>query len=147
MKRLLIVALCLLTGVSCKKEKPADPGPYSGGGNPTPLGAAMAVRGAAKRIVLAAELHDLHLFMTAAKGASGRTPTSQETLAAMSQPDGNRKLVELIQAGNIILVPTPGDEGLWAYSYEAPTQGGWILTHAQPEQVTAQEFASRFGMN
>ena len=85
--------------------------------------------------------------MTTVKGSTGRTPTSQETLAALSQPDGNQKLVSMIRDGTIVLVPTPGDEGLWAYGKEAPTQGGWILTHSQPERITAQEFASRYGMD
>ena len=87
------------------------------------------------------DLHQLHVFMSNAKGALGRVPTSQETWAELSKPDGSRELVKLIQDGALVLVPNPSDEGLWAYAKEAPTQGGWVLTHSEPRRVTAQEFA------
>jgi hypothetical protein len=149
MKRMIVVALACLGSLGCPKGSapPDKSGQYSGGGNPTVGGAVQAVRGAATRIVTAAELHDLHLFMTNARAALGRVPTSHETLAELSRPDGNRKLVSMINDGTIVLVPNPAEEGLWAYSKDARTAGGWILTHAQPEQVTAQEFVSRYGMN
>jgi hypothetical protein len=143
MKRLLFVALTVAVSAGCKK-KSSDDGQYSGGENPTVMGAAQAVRGAADRIVTAAELKDLHLFMMTAKLSAGRTPTSQETLDELSKPSGNPKLVQMINEQKIILIPTPGDEGLWAYAKEAPTQGGWILTHNGPERVSAQDFNTRF---
>jgi hypothetical protein len=143
MKRLLFVALAVVVSAGCKKTS-SDDGQYSGGQNPTVGGAAQAVRGAADRMVTAAELHDLHLFMNTAKLSMGHTPTSQETWDALSQPSGNPKLIQMIKEQKIILMPTPGDEGLWAYAKEAPTQGGWILTHNGPERVTAQEFTTRF---
>jgi hypothetical protein len=77
----------------------------------------------------------------------GRVPTYQETWAALNQPGGNPKLVQLIKDGILIMVQNPQDEGLWAYSKEAPTQGGWVLTHSGAERVTAQDFATRFGRN
>ena len=145
MKRLLLfVALTVAVAGGCKKKKD-DEGQYSGGGNPTVYGAEQGVRGAVNRVVTAAELHDLHLMMNTAKGASGRVPTSQETIAALGQPDGNRQLAKLIQDGVIVLVPNPQEEGLWAYGKEVPTQGGWILTHTGAERVTAQDFSARFG--
>lgn len=143
MKRLLLfVALIVVVSGGCKKK--ADDGPYSGGGNPTGYGAEQGVRGAVKRVVTAAELHDLHLMLNTAKGASGRVPTAQETWSLLNQPDGNRQLVKLIQDKVITLVPNPQDEGLWAYGTEAPTEGGWILTHDGPERVTAADFRARF---
>jgi hypothetical protein len=146
MKRLLLfVALTVVVSGGCKKRRSDDEGQYSGGGNPTGYGAEQAVRGAVKRVVTAAELHDLHLFLNNAKGASGRVPTAQETIAALNQPDGNRQLAKLIQDQVIILVPNPQDEGLWAYGKEAPTEGGWILTHTGAERITAQDFNARFG--
>ena len=143
MKRLLFVALAVVVSAGCKKT-PSDAGQYSGGQNPTVMGAAQGVRGAVERIVTAAELHDLHLFMNTAKLSMGHTPTSQETVEELSKPNGNPKLMQMIKDQKIILMPTPGDEGLWAYAKEAPTHGGWILTHNGPERVTAQEFNTRF---
>lgn len=120
-------------------------GGYSSGGNPTVGGATQAVRGAATRIVTAAELHDLHLMMNTAKLSSGKVPTKQETWEALNRPDGNQKLRAMIQDGTIVLVDFPQEEGLWAYAKDAPTQGGWVLSHSGPERLTAQDFASRFG--
>ena len=139
MKRsLLFVALAVVVAGGCKKT--SSDGPYSGGGNPTPEGAAQAVRKSVQNVVNAAELHDLHLFMTNAKLSMGRVPTSQETWEALNRPDGNRQLVKLIQDQKLVLVPNPPEEGLWAYAAEAPTQGGWALTHNGPQKVTAAEF-------
>lgn len=146
MKRaLLFVALTVTVAGGCNKKKSDDPGPYSGGENPTGMGAVQAVRGAVNRTVTSAELHDLHIFMTYAKGNLGRVPTKQETWEALTKPDGNPKLSKMIQDGLVILVDNPQDEGLWAYAKEAPTQGGMILTHTGVERVTAQDFNSRFG--
>jgi hypothetical protein len=142
MKRLLLfVALVVITASGCPKSSPGD-GPYSGGGNPTPEGAAQAVRKSVQNVVTAAELHDLHLFLSNAKLANGRVPNSQETWDALSRPDGNRQLVKLIQDGILVLVPNPPEEGLWAYSKEVPTHGGWALTHSGPQQMTAADFAA-----
>ena len=59
MKRsLLFVALTVVFSGGCRKTS-SDDGPYSGGGNPTPEGAAQAVRGAVNRTVDAVEMHDL----------------------------------------------------------------------------------------
>ena len=140
MKRVLFVALIVAIS-GCKKKTGNDGGDYSAGGNPSVGGAVQDVRGAATRIVTAAELHDLHLFMNTQKLSSGRVPTSTETWAALNQPGGNPKLVSLIKDGTLVLVPNPPEEGLWAYSKEAPTQGGWVLTHSEPRRVTPQEFA------
>jgi len=160
MKKFVLLALACFAAAGCKKafdsvekqgyesghqkdkSKPeinnlADPRGAGAGG----FGAEQAVRGAVVRTVTAAELKDLHLFMTNAKLNLGRVPTSQETWAEISQPTGNPKLTQLIKDGWIVLVPNPQDEGLWAYDKNAPTQGGWILMHSEPRRVTAQEFA------
>lgn len=158
MRSLVVGVAVLCVGLAgCKKsmdnlEKQGydsgnSSGPYSGGGNPTVGGAAQAVRGAATRIVTAAELHDLHLMMNTAKGVTGRVPTSQETWTELGRPDGNQKLLAMINEGAIVLIPNPQEEGLWAYAKEAPAQGGWVLTHNGPERLTAQEYATRFGSN
>jgi hypothetical protein len=140
----LLATGCKKAMNNLEKQTAETGGQYSGGGNPTVYGAQQAVRGAAVRTVTTAELHDLHLFMTQAKLASGRTPTSEQTWNALNQPDGNRKLVALIQDGTIVLVPNPGEEGLWAYGKDAPTMGGMVLTHNGVERVTADEFKTRF---
>ena len=133
---LLFVALTVVVSGGCKKmmdsPEPAAGGNQAGSG----FGAEQAVRGAVNRVVTAAELKDLHLFMTNAKLALGRVPTSQETWAEINKPDGNRQLAKLIQDGLLVLVPTPPEEGLWAYAKEAPTTGGWVLTHSEPRRVT-----------
>lgn len=79
--------------------------------------------------------------MTNAKLNLGRVPTSQETWQAISAPGGNAKLADLIKNGKLVLVPNPQEEGLWAYDVDAPTKGGWVLTHSEPRRVTPQEFA------
>jgi hypothetical protein len=139
MKRLVLLALACLAAAGCKKkqEEPVQSSTPQGGAG----AGVFAPLGAAKRIVQANDLHQLHLFMTNAKGALGRVPTSQETWTELNRPDGSRELVKLIQDGSLILVPNPPEEGLWAYVKEAPTQGGWVLTHSEPRRVTAQEFA------
>lgn len=142
MKRvLLFVALTVVVSGGCRK-KSSDDGPYSGGGNPTPEGAAQAVRKSVEQVVTAAELHDLHLMMNTMKLSSGKVPTSQETWEALNRADGNPKLRKMIQDGLIVLVPNPQEEGLWAYDKNAPTTGGWVLMHSEPRRVTAQEFAA-----
>jgi hypothetical protein len=144
---MLFVALILVISAGCRKSydrpEPAAGNQAAGGG----FGAEQAVRGAVNRVVTAAELHDLHLFMSNAKLSMGRVPTYQETWSALNQPGGNAKLVQLIKDGILVMVQAPQDEGLWAYGKEVPTQGGWILTHSGAERVTAQDFANRFGRN
>jgi len=123
MKRFVLIALACFAMAGCKKTRDVPVQNTStdmGGGSG---GAVQAVRGAVTRTVTAAELHDLHLYMTNMKLSLGRVPTSQETWADIS------------------LVDRPQDEGLWAYDQAAPTQGGWVLTHSEPRRVTAQEFA------
>lgn len=144
MRQFLLIALACLVAVGCKKYRDDSsdaPAGGGGGGGGAGFGPVQAVRGAVDRTVTAAELHDLHLFMTNAKLSLGHVPTSQETWQSISGPGGNPKLTELIKSGKLILVPNPQEEGLWAYDKDAPTMGGWVLTHSEPRRVTAQEFA------
>src|SRR5262245_28982100 len=148
MKRsLLFVALTVVVSGGCKKYRdtpePASTNNQAGSG----FGAEQAVRGAVNRVVTAAEMHDLFIFMHNAKGTLGRVPTAQETWAEISQPSGNRQLAKLIQDGIIVLVPNPQDEGLWAYDKNAPSAGGWITTHSGEERISAVDFNTRFGRN
>src|SRR5205809_8051603 len=107
MKRvMLFVALGVVVSGGCRKTSSND-GPYSGGGNPTPEGAAQAVRGAVNRTVDAVEMHDLFILMNYAKGSTGHVPTAQETWDLLNKPDGNRQLVKFIQDGQIVLVDKP----------------------------------------
>jgi hypothetical protein len=139
MKKFVLIALACFAAAGCKKarEEPAQSSNQGGSG----FGAVQEVRGAVNRVVTAAELHDLHLFMNTQKLSTGRVPTAQETWQAISGPQGNPKLTQLIKDGILVLVPNPPEEGLWAYDRNAPTQGGWVLTHSEPRRVTAQEFA------
>lgn len=138
MKRLVLLALACFAAAGCKKKND-DPAPVSQGGSG--FGAEQGVRGAVNRLVTSAELKDLHLFMTHARGSLDRLPTKRETIAALSEPTGNPKLLAMINDGSIVLVDNPPEEGIWAYAKEAPTHGGWILMHSEPRRVTAQEFA------
>lgn len=145
MKRFVVIAVACIAVAGCKKyletSQPADGNQGGGGQAGGGGGAVMAVHGAVQRTITAAELHDLHLFMTNAKLSNGRVPTAQETWQAISAPGGNAKLADLIKTGKLVLVPNPPEEGLWAYDRDAPTQGGWVLMHSEPRRVTAQEFA------
>jgi hypothetical protein len=143
---LLFVALTVVVAGGCRKTS-ADAGPYSGGGNPTPEGAAQAVRQNVKRAVTGIEMHDLHLMMNTMKLSSGRVPTSQEVMDALGRPDGNRQLLKFIQDGEIVVVPNPPEEGLWAYAKDVPTKGGWVITHTGEFQATPAQYAELSRMN
>lgn len=155
MRRLILFMLVATAMTGCRKmmDKLEKQGQDSaadvpaGGGGAMVLGgnggggggATQAVRGAANRTVTRAEFHDLHLFLTNAKLATGQVPNANDTWAALQRPDGNAKLVALIKDQAIYLVPNPQNEGLWAYSKEAYSTGGLVLTHNGVEQWTSQQ--------
>ena len=147
MKRsLLFVALAVVVAGGCKKT--SSDGPYSGGGNPTPEGAAQAVRKQVETVLVTeVELRNLHQFMYNRYASTGQVPNSQETFAEVSQPTGDRKLVRLIQEQKLILVPNPTPEGVWAYEKDALTRGGFVLTQQGIERKSAQELSQMLGMN
>ncbi|MEZ6140989.1 MAG: hypothetical protein R3B84_10495 [Zavarzinella sp.] len=135
---LLLTVGIFTTGCDKKSDESSNAG---SGPNLAPgvvnLPGAQGVRKAVVRTVTEAELKSLHTFMYTAYATNGKVPTSQETWAAIQQAD--RKLVELIQAGVLILIPNPQPEGIWAYPQESLTKGGAVLTQQGVERKTVPE--------
>lgn len=90
---------------------------------------------AVQRTVDANELKNLHLFIDTASLASGHMPTAAEITTVVRKED--KRLADAIADGTIILTGATTRESLWAYSKDAGTKGGWIVTNNGPEQVDA----------
>ena len=122
--------------VAAQPAAQQQPLAVAGGG-----GAVQAVRGAAVRSVSQAELHDLHLFLENAAAATGQLPPREQTLTMLKRPDGNRKLVEMIEAGDIVLNSPRSREGVWAYDKAALSapNGGMILTNNGVQRVNSPQ--------
>jgi hypothetical protein len=118
-------------------EQPMVAGGGGGGG------AVQAVRGAVQRVVTQAELKSIQLFIDTASAASGRMPSTAETLAAIRQSDA--KLAGLIDDGTIVLHPATVREAVWAYEAKALSAGGLVLTNSGVERMDAAALRQRLG--
>ena len=151
----IAVGLCVFAGLNagCKKAidklesqatktdtAPATTGPYSDGNNPSVLGAAQGVRKAADRTVTLNELNNLKLFMYSAYTATGQVPNSTTTSTEVYKED--QKLYNLIKDGLVVLVQNPTPEGVWAYTKDVPTAGGFVVTQQGVEKMTPAQFAA-----
>lgn len=153
--RLVLVAICGLTLLNsgCKKALDklenqastsgnASPvqsnGPYSGGDNPTVMGATQGVRKAGNRTITLNELKNLHLFMYNAYSSSGQVPNSTVTFQTIYKEDQN--LYNLVKDQLVFLVPNPTPEGVWAYTADTLTSGGFVVTQQGVERKTPAEF-------
>jgi hypothetical protein len=88
------------------------------------------------------ELDDLYKAI-AADELSGQMPTQQAIRDWLKK--NNPKLSKLIEDGTIILEFGKSREGVWAYEKNAPTKGGWVITHAGPSKMTPEELKRQLG--
>jgi hypothetical protein len=136
-----LLSLVALTGCKAKPRSTAPKATTSEQDDPV-VGAIVGPMRAAKRIVDAKDMEQLNIYFTnAGDPATGRAPTKDVILADVKQADP--KLGKLIEDGDIILTGIQDRDGLWAYVKDAPTKGGWVLTPAGPERITAEEFKRR----
>jgi len=91
------------------------------------------------------QMKDLHLFLENASGASdsGKLPTAQQTIDILKSHQDGRILSQLITDGDIVLVGNPSRESIWAYTKNAPSQGGIAISSSGTERVTAAELQQR----
>lgn len=126
-------------------EKPApkppiveNPAPIIGGG-----GAALAVRGSAKKTVKEEHLRYIHILVENASGAIGRMPTTETTYAALKQE--TPETAALVYEKLIVLHPAKNREEIWAYEAKALESGGLCATHQGVETLDAATLKRRLG--
>lgn len=141
MKRLLLfVALTVVVSGGCKKKKD-DTGPYSGGENPTGMGAVQAVRGAVSRDEILNALKQIQLFIENAS-VDGTMPPPETTLAALQKEAP--KYAKWVNEGKITLNRASTREEVWAYA-QLP-QGNWaVVTASGVEQIDQASLNQRLG--
>jgi hypothetical protein len=109
-------------------------------------GAVQAVRQAVVRTVNQNEMHNLHIFIDTASGASGQMPTVEEITRALEREAP--KTHKLVQNGAIVLTGTNSREGIWAYTADPQTTGGehLVVTASGVDRMTMQAIRQRTGM-
>ena len=152
----VIVLIAVLTpfalaGCGNKAKSPPPPDSGSSGGSGGGIvaggggggGGVMAGYKAGKRVATQNELHQIHIFIDSASGASGRMPSSQETLAALEKEAP--KIAQAVKEGVIVLHPARSREDVWAYEAVALEQGGQVLTSNGIEKMDAATLKRRLG--
>jgi hypothetical protein len=130
----LIALMFVLVLTGCKR----GPRPPTSPKAEDPVVAAVqGVNRAVKRSVTLQEMHDLHLTIEQAYGEMGMMPTKEFVLDLEKKE--NRKLYTMLQDGLIVLTGTKVHESVWAYEKDAPTAGGYILSHNGPERLMSAE--------
>jgi hypothetical protein len=115
-----------------------NPGLGGGGSG----GAAQAVRKAAMSAVTRNDMHDLHILIENASGATGQMPSTQEITAHLQQ--ARSPALKKIQEGAIVLTGTRSRENIWAYTKEAQNNGAhFIISSSGIENISAQELTRR----
>ncbi|MFO0848921.1 MAG: hypothetical protein U0871_10275 [Gemmataceae bacterium] len=154
---LTLVAGLVLIGGGCKKNppKPAATIPTAPAATqptapaPPPAGAdtqyqpgagLQNVRKAADRTQLLAMMHGLGVQIVYLDTTTYmRMPTKQELYAALKNEVTERKLVELIDNGTIILTGSTDRAGLWAYEKGADVSGGVALIAGRADRYSAED--------
>ena len=145
----LLLSSCLLGGISgCMKETPPPaivtkpPVPLEA---PAPGGAVQGIRKAVARTVSQAQMKDLHLFLenASAGSESGKLPTPKQTIETLKTDPSGRVLSSLIADGDIVLVGNPSRESVWAYTKDAPTKGGIVISSSGVETLPADQVQQR----
>ena len=93
--------------------------------------------------VSALEMKDLHLFITEKELAFNQMP-DQKAIMDYAKKE-NPKLHKLLDSGAIVLTGITQREGVWAYEKDAPSKGGWVITHTGESKMTADELKQRLG--
>ena len=140
MRTIIPIVLVLLVALSGCKPRPRPP-TTTKAEDPV-VSMVQGVNRAVKRHVTLVEMHDLHLFIETAYGASGKMPTKEFIFDAMKKE--NPKLFQMLQDGTIILTELQTHEGVWAYDKDARTQGGIVLTHNGASRMTLEEVKQQF---
>ena len=145
MRTLIPIVLMLLVTVTGCKSKPRSTAPKSTAPakDDAVVGMVKGVNAAVKRTVTLIELSELQKTIEQAFGESdSKMPSKEYILDAMKKD--NRKLYDMLQDGTIVLTETKVHESVWAYEKDAPTKGGYILTHNGPERLmTGEEVKQR----
>jgi hypothetical protein len=137
---MLVVALVMGMSGGCKKKKD-DEGDYSGGGNPTVMGAAQGVRGAVSRDELLEALAQIRLFIDNAS-SDGNMPSPETTLAALQREAP--KFAKLVTDQKVILNRAGSRDEVWAYA-QLP-QGNYAVAVASGvEQMDQASLNQRLG--
>ncbi len=124
---------------------PQPPVPPQPGTNPPPLvvGGGTPL-GAAGRAVALAEMKDVHIFMENASVVDGKMPKPSAVYEALVAA-GSKKAAEHVRLGSIVLTGATQRESIWAYDYNALTNGGYAVTQNGVETLTAAELKQRLG--
>lgn len=154
---LTLVAGLALIGGGCKKNPPKPaatiptapaatqptapaPPPAGAGTQYQPgAGALQNVRNAAKRTELLAMMSGLAIHIVALDTQNGKMPTRQELYDAIKNEVSERKLVEQINDGTIILTGSTDRSGLWAYEKGADVSGGVALIAGRADRYSAED--------
>ncbi len=136
-----------------KKEDPVSvaPGPGGGvvvnsglGGGGGGGGAVQAVRGAVQRkAVNANQMKQIHTFIEYASGASGRMPSTADTLASLQKEAP--AIAALVNDGTIVLNSVQSRESIWAYEAKALESSGWVCSNQGVETMDAATLKQRLG--
>jgi hypothetical protein len=123
-------------------QPPVQPPP---GANPPPLvvGGGTPL-GAAGRVVALAEMKDVHIFMENASVVDGKMPKPSAVYEALVAA-GSKKAAEHVRLGSIVLTGATQRESIWAYDYNALTNGGLAVSQNGVETLTAAELKQRLG--
>ena len=161
--RIFAIAICVAVSLAgCKKKvTPVSSAPSSsapvtvvapgpgggvvmnagvGGGG----GAIQAVRGAVQtKAVDANMMKQIHTYIEYASGASGKMPSTQETVAALQMEAP--AIAALVNDGTIVLNPARSRDDVWAYEKKAYESRGWVATSQGVETMDAATLKSRLG--
>lgn len=152
---LMLAAGLAIIGGGCKKVKPKEvetpatitlptppttPAPAGAGTQYQPgAGAIQNVRNAAKRTELLAMMQGLAIHIVSMDTLNGKMPTKQELYDAIKNEVSERKLVEQIDNGTIILTGSTDRTGMWAYEKGAEVSGGVALIAGSANRYSAED--------
>lgn len=87
------------------------------------------------------DMEDIRLFIHDVSAVSGKMPSKQQVLAALTQ--AGSPAAQLVKSEAIIINPARAD--IWAYEAKALQQGGWVASSNGVEQLSAAELKRRLG--
>lgn len=88
-------------------------------------------------------MKQIHTYIEYASGASGKMPSTQETVAALQLEAP--AIAALVNDGTIVLNPVRSREEVWAYEKKAYESRGWVATSQGVETMDAATLKSRLG--
>jgi hypothetical protein len=97
----------------------------------------------ARKPVTEADMKEVWIFIENASGTSGKMPQPALVLAALVKAES--KAADLVKDGSIFLTGAAVRESVWAFEWNALTQGGWVASHNGVENLSAAELKRRLG--